>query len=133
MSKQRHRIKGRFGMLPKAVHDSLAYRRLSARAAKLLLDVLMQFDGSNNGDLHAAFGPLRSFGWPSKATLHRATQELIEAGLILKTRTGGRNQCALYALTWHPIDEVRDKETGKLKFDVPGVRPGASVAVWKSS
>ena len=127
------RIKGRFGMLPKAVHDSPAYRGLSPRGAKLLLDLVMQFNGNNNGDLHASYSILKDYGWGSKNNLHRAARELIDAGLICVTRQGGRhNLCSLYALTWLPINDCRHKETGALKFD-PGIRVGEKLGTWKQA
>lgn len=125
------RKKGRFGMFPKAVHDSQAYRSLSPRAAKLLLDILMQYHGTNNGDLDASFHNLKPYGWGSKNNLHRAAMELLDSGLIYRTRKGGRNNtCSLYAITWKPIDECRHKETGGLKFD-PGVKVGETPGGWQ--
>lgn len=125
------RIKGRFGMVPEAVHESRAYRSLSPRAAKLLLDMLMQYDGKNNGDLNAAFHDLKPYGWGSKNNLHRAAMELLESRLIYRTRVGGRNNtCSLYALAWQPIDECRHEGTGSLKFD-PGVKIGEAPGGWQ--
>lgn len=125
------RKKGRFGMVPKAVHDSHAYRSLSPRAAKLLLDMLMQHDGKNNGDLNASFHDLKAYGWSSKTNLHRAAMELLESGLIYRTRKGGRNNtCSLYALAWKPIDECRANGTGALKYD-PGVKVGETPGGWQ--
>ena len=124
------RIKGPFGMVPKAVHESQAYRSLSPRAAKLLLDMLMQYNGSNNGDLNASFQSLKRYGWGSKNNLHRAAVELRESGLIFRTRVGGRNNvCSLYGLAWQPIDECRHQKTGSIKFDsgfkaLIGKKPG---------
>ena len=117
-------------MVPRAIHESEAYRSLSPRAAKLLLDILMQYNGSNNGDLNASFQALRRFGWGSKNNLHRAAIELLESGLIYRTRRGGRNNiCSLYALAWHPIDDCRHKGTGALKFD-SGVKVGEKPGGW---
>ena len=59
-------------------------------------------------------------GWKSKDTLYRARDELIENGMILLARQGGKHQCSLYAVTWKPIDECG----GKLDVPATTVAPG---------
>lgn len=76
---------------------------------KLLVDAAKQYNGSNNGDLHAAWSILSGQGWRSKGTLSRAIKELIDKGFIELTRQGGKNRCSLYAITWKPIDECKGK------------------------
>ena len=76
---------------------------------KLLIDVAKQYNGSNNGDLHAAWSILSGQGWHSKGTLSRAIKELIDKGFIELTRQGGKNRCSLYAVTWRSIDECKGK------------------------
>jgi hypothetical protein len=45
--------------------------------------------------------------------------ELLEAGFVIQTRLGGRNKCALFALTWFGIDECG----GKLDIPATPVPP----------
>lgn len=93
--------------------DTHDYRNLGPNAIKLLNAMIYQHRGHNNGDLTAAFGYMRKFGFRSKQTLSKAVTELVKANLIIKTRHGRfmnpGGQCDLYALTWLPIDECRGK------------------------
>lgn len=114
MTRSRLKQKGRadtgsFFAWPRAVADSEAYRSASAPAVKLLNDLCFQFRGSNNGDMSAPWRVMRARGWKSRDTLHKALRELLELGLIERTRQGGRHVCSLYALTWLPIDECGGK------------------------
>jgi hypothetical protein len=92
------------------VMQSDDYRNLSGNAVKLLMALCYQYRGHSNGNLHAAWSVMKEqFGFRSPDTLHRAKEELINAGMIVQTRTpkflnpGG--QCSLFALTWHNIDD----------------------------
>ena len=96
---------GRFLALPHAVLASPRYRALSSSAVKLLIDIAMQYDGKNNGDLSAAWKVMKPKGWRSEATLDRAKKELLATGFIAETRKGRLpNTCTLYGITWHPLD-----------------------------
>ena len=105
---------GRFLSLPHVVLESSSFINLRPRAVKLLLDVAFQYDGRNNGNLTVACSPMKERGWSSKDTLSKAVQDLIEANLIVKTRTGRfmnpGAQCYLYAVTWRAIDECQGKD-----------------------
>ena len=115
----RRKIKGRaekgtFTLIPHAVMDNRDYVNLSYKSVKLLLDLAYQYRGKNNGDLTAAFSILRQRGWKREATIGAAIKELIAANLIIRTRDGyfrhPKSRCALYALTWQPIDECIGKD-----------------------
>lgn len=110
-SKNKGRGKGRGHFL--ALFDELVrgdeYAQLSPKAAKLIIDIGTQYNGSNNGDLTAAFGYMKKHGWKSEATLRRAINELEQAGFIEKTRQGSKRICNLYAITWQPIDDCDGK------------------------
>ena len=115
----RRKIKGRaekgtFTLIPHAVMDNRDYLNLSYKSVKLLLDLAYQYRGRNNGDLTAAFSILRQRGWKREATIGAAIKELIAANLIIRTREGyfqnPKSRCALYALTWQPIDECKGKD-----------------------
>ncbi|MGO0308714.1 hypothetical protein ACTL6P_19325 [Endozoicomonas acroporae] len=46
-------------------------------------------DGYNNGDLQATMSCLKSRGWSSNDHLTKATRELLDKELIVRTRRGG--------------------------------------------
>ena len=105
---------GRFAQLPHVVLNSPDYVGLSYKSKALLVDLVYQYNGRNNGDLTAALGFLKARGWVRSATLSSAVNELLEANLIIRTREGRfqnpHSRCALYAITWQPIDECEGKE-----------------------
>lgn len=96
---------------------------LSHSAAHLLDNLISQFNGKNNGDFAAAPAIMGLYGWTSNGAIARAIEELIIYGFIEVTRSGGRNKCSLYGVTWLPIDECKGK------LDVSETR-GAS-NLWK--
>ena len=105
---------GRFIAIPHAVMRSEHYRSLRGNSVKLLNAIVFQYNGSNNGDLCAAWSVMHEqHGFSSKGTLKRALQELQDKNLIIKTRESlfqnPNNQCALYALTWLRIHECHGK------------------------
>ena len=98
-----------FVMLRKDVITSEQYANLSYKAIKLLIDVLEQYNGNNNGDLCITMSVMKKKGWRSSGTLHSAKNELSEKGWIVLTRQGGRHKCSLFAVTMHPIDDCGGK------------------------
>lgn len=124
-----------FAGIPKEVLATHKYSRLSGWDVKLLVDLVEQYNGFNNGDLCCAWSGSDAFkgmkhrGWRSKGTLHRSLKALLRYGFIEKTRQGGKHKPSLYALTWHPIDERPHPETKKHKLDVRPTKV-ASMA-WK--
>jgi hypothetical protein len=98
-----------FVMLRKDVITSEQYASLSYKAIKLLIDVLEQYNGNNNGDLCITMSVMKKKGWRSSGTLHSAKNELRDKGWIVLTRQGGRHKCSLFAVTMHPIDECGGK------------------------
>ena len=116
--RKREKIKGRkesgrFVGIPFCVLESNDYIGLSYKSKALLIDLALQYNGKNNGDLTAAFAILKKRGWVREATIFTAVQELMVANLIIRTREGKfqnpHSRCALYALTWKPIDECYGK------------------------
>ena len=114
-----HRRKTKTGgrghiQIPHLVMNSNDYRNLPANAVKLLNALIYQYRGRNNGDLTAAFNYMRDFGFRSKVTLHRALTQLLDARLIIRTREGRfmnpGGKCALFALTWKPVDECQGRQ-----------------------
>jgi hypothetical protein len=118
----------------KLVHSffqSEQYAKLNPRAVKLLIDLLAQYRGTNNGNLTTAWSVMQSCGWRSKDMLRKAYDELERRGWILKTRQGSINAPTLWALTFFGIDDCRDKE-GHRKLDT-GIRPDSMpLHLWKA-
>jgi hypothetical protein len=104
---------GRYYNVPHSVTDTPAYRSLSACALKLWHDLMLQYDGKNNGRIDAILNRLENRGWKN-GTLYRALDELQEKGLIAKTRQGGigamKKVCSLYRFTH--LATSTDKEIG---------------------
>ena len=88
-----------------SVFESPAFDDLSPHACKLLLELVRQYRGSNNGNLTVAWSVVSKRGWKSRTTLWRCKSELIEAGFVYVTRKGHMpSTCELLALTWFPLD-----------------------------
>ncbi len=102
-----------FAMMPKAMIQSPGYRALSFVARAVLVELLAQYNGENNGDLAATRTMAKEWGIGSDNTLRQALKDLESSGWILQSRSslfskhGAR--CALYAIAWMPIDECPDK------------------------
>lgn len=92
----------------RSIYDSYAFRSLNFKAVALFHHMLTKFNGGNNGNISATLSMMKHFGWSSSATLSSAMKELLEHGLIKKTRQGGMGamkQCSLYAFTHLPVAE----------------------------
>ena len=98
-----------FVRIPHHVINHEHFRSLSPRATKLLIDLLAQYRGYNNGDLAATLKMMQERGWNSSDQLQKAKNELIEKDVIIVARQGGRNKAGLYAVTFFPIDECKGK------------------------
>lgn len=117
---------GGFNAVPHRVLVSEKFATLSPQATKLLIDLLSQYRGNNNGDLCAAMSLMEPRGWKSKAGHSKALKELIDTGFVILTRQGGRNTPSLYAITFYAIDDCQD-EQGFSKFDPHlGIKSAAS-------
>jgi hypothetical protein len=95
---------GTFVAFPHAVLRSPAFCGASSKSVKLLMGIASQFSGYNNGALCASWATMRPLGWRSRSQITEGMRELIDRGLIERTRFGGRHRAALFALTWLPID-----------------------------
>jgi len=104
---------GGFAGIPRIVIEHPDFRGVSSTAKVVLLVLAYQYRGGNNGDLSAAPSLLKGWGIASKVTVNKAIQELMVARLIIRTREGRfmnpGGRCALYALSWQPIDECQGK------------------------
>jgi len=96
--------------VPRELAESLAFRSLPASSKLLWHDLMMQFRGSNNGNINAALSVLKDCNWRSGTTLAKGLRYLIAHGFLIETRAGGRRagnlkQCCLYAFTHLPTHE----------------------------
>lgn len=99
-------VSGRFAAIPHAVMDSTAYMGSSYAARALLLELVRQHTGRNNGHFQLATGWLRRRGWNSTDMVQRAKMELVTRQLAIKTRLGGLNSGPdFWAVTWLPISD----------------------------
>ena len=104
-----------FITIPFVVLDRPSFYALSSSGNKLLLDIIRQYNGYNNGYLCCCFSIMQKCGWKSKETLQKAKTDLIKSGLIIETRKGGRpNRASYYAVTWLALDE----QNGKTRLDI---------------
>ena len=126
-------LSGGFAGVPRIVMDHTSYKSLSGGAVKMLLELCRQYKGKNNGDLTAAFSVLKQQGFNSKDTIRRAIAELIDANLIIEVREGRftnpGGRCALYAITWQPVNECLGKclsigptQTAPRKFSMERIK-----------
>jgi len=76
-SKHQKRGGGKFVAIPSQVLNSKAYTKLSSYGCKLLLDLSVQYNGNNNGDLSAPFSILKDRGWLSPSTLNKSIKQVI--------------------------------------------------------
>lgn len=112
---KRRKIKGRRSNAPFVMfrcdvwRESDVCKSLSFPAIRLLVNLTMQFNGSNNGNLSMGWKYMKRNGWRSPDTLNRAKRELVDKGLIELTRQGGLGRCSLFAVTWWAIDDCNGK------------------------
>lgn len=107
------RVKGPFTINPKVYQDA-DYWALGPSAFKLFHALQYQYNGKNNGDLEATWERMRQHGFNSQTTLSKAIDELMRVGFLIRTREGRfmnpGKRCALYALSFYPIDECPGKD-----------------------
>lgn len=95
----------RFIRIPFWVMDMPAWKKLSFSSRALIQDVLMQYNGKNNGKLVLCEKALKPRGWTSTTTVTKCKRELIEHGFMVETRKGAKpNKASWYALTWLGLD-----------------------------
>lgn len=104
--------KGRFAGVPEVVMNHPDYYKLGFSARALLFELALQYRGNNNGKLCAVHSQLKERGWSTDTTLYKNLQQLVDANLIVKTKHSffgaGDRKPSFYALTWQPIDDIKD-------------------------
>lgn len=106
MGSNRKRSNGRFIGIPYNVAISRQFAALRAPEVKLLIDLLTQYNGHNNGKLSTTISLLKDRGWAT-ASLYRARANLVEKGFLVITRQGWkqRGRPTLVAISWNGIDD----------------------------
>jgi hypothetical protein len=101
--------KERFVGIPYHIVCRDEFINLSHKAKALLIDLLHQYHGANNGSQSACWTLMRERGWKSSSTLYRAFKELQETGFVIITRQGFkiRGKPTLCAITWRSIDDAK--------------------------
>lgn len=114
-AKGRGQLRSTFSALPHCLLDCSDFRNLSSTSKVMLIACARLFNGRNNGDLSMPLAYLKKWGIKSSATATQCKKELIGADLLICTRDPTRDrknphgQCALFALSWLPIDECGGK------------------------
>lgn len=99
-------VSGTYAAVPHRLLDSPAFIGLTDSAKSLLFALFRQLNGRNNGHLQLSQKWLAGYGWRSSGMNRKARDELIERGLIIRTRLGGLNMGTdWFAATWLPISD----------------------------
>jgi hypothetical protein len=94
-----------FVALPKGVLHSSEYQQLPSSAKVLLLDLVSQYTGKNNGRLTPAWSALKEKGWASNNTVLSAKKALLTTSFAVMTRKGHPPRtCEWIAFTWWRLD-----------------------------
>lgn len=125
---------GGFVAVPHDVFASKDYKGLSVEAKALLLEVMAQYRGDNNGDLTPSFYVVgKALGW-GKPRHAKAVAELRTTRLIQVTREGQRGSngiAELWALSWFGLDydrklDISPKDYKRFWYrDLPKINPNA--------
>ncbi len=85
------------------------YANLGSAEVKLLIDLMLQYNGRNNGMMSPCYSLLKKQGW-AKSSLYRAYSKLEHKGFIVVTRRGFkiRGMPTLVAITWNGINEPKN-------------------------
>lgn len=115
--KSPERISGGYAAIPWCVLDSKSFIGASDKAKSLLFALIRQLNGQNNGHLQLVYKWLSAQGWTSKSLNKKSIDELIERGLIVKTKQGGLNLGNdKYALTWLIISNFVGLEIARSEY-----------------
>lgn len=95
-------------------------QRLSLSAQALLIALLCQYNGRNNGALKIT-GKVLGGRWVSGDLRTRAKRELMREGFVAELFKGHRpNKASLYALTCFDLDPHRDHDAAEVRQFVVG-------------
>lgn len=80
--KPQEAVSGRYTPVPHEVLDSAAFQGASTRAKAMLLELLRQHNGGNNGHLQLSLHWLKTRGWNSADQIQKAKVELLKRKLV---------------------------------------------------
>lgn len=110
-------VTGRYVPLPHSVLDSAAFQACGHMAKALLLELIRQHNGSNNGHIRLSRSWLAARGWSSVSSINSARDELTRHRLIVQTRHGGlRNGSHCFALSWLAITNYAGLHIGPHEY-----------------
>ncbi len=98
----------RFFPLENLLLDHPDFLSMTWASQSLLIHMCGFYNGFNNGDISIPESIMKKRGF-CKVTLHRAKKDLINRGWIIQTRQGYKRKCSLFALSWLPLDECKNK------------------------
>lgn len=93
---------------------SKAFRRLSGSELKVLMYLISEYNGSNNGYLELSYEQAKDELGLTNTTFSTALKGLINKGFVLVAVRGGKNTRSRYAVTCYPVDDVRNADGVKL-------------------
>jgi hypothetical protein len=94
-----------FVAIPREVLAMTEFQMLPSSAKALMLDLMAQYTGKNNGRLCPAFEVMQRSGWTSKTTLIRAKEALSGATFVVRTRKGHAPRTTdWFGFTWWRLD-----------------------------
>ena len=84
---------------------SRACAELSPHGVKLLFDLFSMLgpNATRNGDLCITPKVMSVRGWSGRSSLTAAVRELLDHGLLVKTKQGNRLDCSLFAITLYHL------------------------------
>lgn len=102
-----------FVAIPKAILQGQDWPRMSARAIKLMLDLMAQYTGRNNGRLSPSWEAMQRCGWTSRDQLWKAKSELLGVPWAIETRKGRPpSTSAWVGFTWWPLHWHESMDVG---------------------
>lgn len=106
-----------FAPIPKDVLKMPEFQHMPSSAKALMLTLMGQFTGKNNGRLTPAFEAVKDAGWVSKGTLQRARDALLEAPFAVLTRKGSPPRTVDWiGFTWWKLDYERSMDIDPRRF-----------------
>lgn len=110
-------ISYQFLALPKDVLLSTEYQALPFSSKALMVDLMGQYTGKNNGRLCPSFEVMQRSGWKSKTTLIRAKVALLDCSFVVLTRKGHAPRTSEWiGLTWWKLDYHPGMDIGAGEF-----------------
>lgn len=106
-----------FVALPRDVLRMPEYQRLPPNAVRLMLSLMSQYTGNNNGRLCPSWEALKDHGWSSKQTLAKARDDLLEAPFAVLTRKGmPPRKTDWIGLTWWKLNYEKSMDIDPRAF-----------------